>query len=157
MNRQRIIALLRRYLPEYEPTGIIAAPEIAMLSSLRDRRQARKWARLHCGLAGLREMSEYRLAATELGLLHRRAERGLVDDVSSGRRRDGLPAGMKTATSGLPGRLAGPPRPPWAPHGPSCFRPLPARPAPPSRGQTGLRPSPSRVAWTDDGAGPGGP
>jgi len=131
MNRQRIIALLRRYLPEYEPTGIIAAPEIAMLSSLRDRRQARKWARLHCGLAGLREMSEYQLAATELGLLHRRAERGLVDDVSFGRRRDGLLASMKTATSGLLGRLAGPPRPPWAPHGPSCFRPPPARPAPP--------------------------
>jgi hypothetical protein len=35
-------------------------------------------------------MSEYQLAATELGLLHRRAERGLVDDVSFGRRRDGL-------------------------------------------------------------------
>ena len=103
-----------------------------MLSSLRDRRQARQWARLYCGLAGLREMSEYQLAATELGLLHRRAERGLVDDVSFGWRRDGLLAGMNTATSGLLGRLAGPPRPPWAPHGPSCFRPPPAPPAPPA-------------------------
>jgi protease PrsW len=132
LDRRRIIALLRRYLPEYEPTGIIAAPDVAMLSSLRDRRQARQWARLHCGLAGLREMSEYQLAATELGLLHRRAERDLVDEVSFGQRRDGLLAGMKTATSGLLGRLAGPPRPPWAPHGPSCFRPQPARPAPPA-------------------------
>ncbi len=134
MDRRRITTLLRRYLPEYEPTGIISAPDIAMLSSLRDRRQARQWARLHTGLAGLREMSEYQLAATELGLLHRRAERGLVDDVAFGRRRDGLLAGMRTATSGLLGRLAGPPRPPWAPHGPSCFKPpaaRPARPAPP--------------------------
>lgn len=40
MGRRRIIALLRRYLPEYEPTGIIAAPDVVMLSSLRDRRQA---------------------------------------------------------------------------------------------------------------------
>jgi hypothetical protein len=62
--------------------------------------------------------------------LNRRAERGLVDDVSFGWRRDRLLAGMKTATSGLLARLAGPPRPPWAPHGPSCFRPPPAPPAP---------------------------
>ncbi len=38
MDRRRIIALLRRYLPEYERTAIIAAPDVAMLSSLRDRR-----------------------------------------------------------------------------------------------------------------------
>jgi RsiW-degrading membrane proteinase PrsW (M82 family) len=127
MDRRRIIALLRRYLPEYDPSGIITAPDIAMLSSLRDRRQARQWARLHGGLAGLREMAEYQLAATELGLLHRRAERGLVDDASFCQRRDGLLAGMRTAASGLVGRLGGPPRPPWSPHGPSCFKPPPAR------------------------------
>jgi protease PrsW len=44
MDRRRIIALLRRYLPECEPTGIIAAPDAAMLGSLRDRCQARSWA-----------------------------------------------------------------------------------------------------------------
>src|SRR5258708_39306053 len=31
MDRRRIIALLRRYLPAYEPAGIIAAPDVAML------------------------------------------------------------------------------------------------------------------------------
>jgi hypothetical protein len=46
MDRRRIIALLRRYLREYEPTGIIAGPDVAMLSSLRDGPQARQWARL---------------------------------------------------------------------------------------------------------------
>jgi RsiW-degrading membrane proteinase PrsW (M82 family) len=131
VDRRRIIALLRRYLAEYEPTGLVTALDIAMLSSLRDRGQARQWARLHCGLAGLREMSEYQLAATELGLLHRRAERGLVDDATFVRRRDALVTGMRTATSGLLGRLDGPPRPPWAPRGPSCFRPpRPLRPGP---------------------------
>jgi protease PrsW len=144
MDRRRIIALLRRYLPEYEPSGIVTALDVAMLSSMRDRRLARQWARLHCGLAGLREMSEYQLAATELGLLHRRAERDLVDDVSFGRRRDGLLAGMRTATSGLLGRLDGPARPPWAPHGPSCFRPpRPVRPAPEPR-RSSAEPEPDR-------------
>jgi len=128
VDRRRIIALLRRYLPEYEPTGIITAPDVAMLSSLADRRQARQWARLHAGLAGLREMAEYQLAATEVGLLHRRAERGLVDAEAFARRRDGLLGGMQTAAASVLGQVAGPPRPPWAPYGPSAFRP-PDRPA----------------------------
>jgi RsiW-degrading membrane proteinase PrsW (M82 family) len=131
VDRRRIIALLRHYLPEYEPTGAIAAPDVAMLSSLSARRQARQWARLHGGLAGLREMSDYQLAATELGLLHRRAERGLVDDASFGRRRDGLLAGMQAATAGFLSRHGRRPRPPWAPSGPSCFRPS-GRAAPPA-------------------------
>jgi protease PrsW len=131
VDRRRIIALLRHYLPEYEPTGVIAAPDVAMLSSLSARHQARQWARLHGGLAGLREMSDYQLAATELGLLHRRAERGLVDDASFGRRRDGLLAGMQVATAGFLSRHGRRPRPPWAPAGPSCFRPT-ARAAPPA-------------------------
>ena len=114
MDRRRIIALLRHYLPEYEPTGIITALDVAMLSSLTDRRMARQWARLHAGLAGLREMSEYQLAATELGLLHRRAERSLLDADEFARRRDGLLAGMRAATASLLRRVSGPPRPPWA-------------------------------------------
>jgi protease PrsW len=130
MDRRRIIALLRHYLPGYEPTGVIAAPDVAMLSSLSARRQARQWARLHCGLVGLREMSDFQLAATELGLLHRRAERGLVDEASFGQRCDGLQAGMRSATAAFLSRHRGRPRPPWAPSGPSCFRP-PARAAAP--------------------------
>jgi RsiW-degrading membrane proteinase PrsW (M82 family) len=123
MDRRRIVALLHRYLPQYVPTGVITDHDIAMLGNLRDRRQARQWARLHAGLAGLREMSEYQLAATELGLLHRRAERDLVDVDGFAQRRDGLLAGMRASTMIVLDRLDSRPRPPWAAHGTSCFRP----------------------------------
>ena len=123
MDRRRIVRLLHRYLPQYEPTGVITAHDIAMLGNLLDRRQARQWARLHAGLAGLREMSEYQLAATELGLLHRRAERGLVEDDAFTQRREGLLTGMRAATMIVLDRLDGRPRPPWAARGTSCFRP----------------------------------
>jgi len=128
MDRRRIVALLHRYLPQYVPTGVITSHDIAMLGNLRDRRQARQWARLHAGLAGLREMSEYQLAATELGLLHRRAERDLVDDDAFGQRRDGLLAGMRASAMIVLDRLDGRSRPPWAAHGTSAFRPARARP-----------------------------
>src|SRR5258708_37867528 len=104
MDRRRIIALLRRSLPAYEPAGIIAAPDVAMLSSLRDRRQARQWARLHCGLAGLREMSEYQLAATELGPLHRRGPPRPRRRVSFGPRPARGVAGVETAPRAVRGR-----------------------------------------------------
>jgi hypothetical protein len=122
-DRRRIVALLHRYLPRYVPTRVITDHDIAMLGNLRDRRQARQWARLHAGLAGLREMSEYQLAATELGLLHRRAERDLVDDDAFAQRRDGLLAGMRASTMIVLDRLDGRSRPPWAAHGTSAFRP----------------------------------
>jgi protease PrsW len=130
LDRRRMAGLILRYLPEYQATGIVTEHDVSMLSSLPDRRQARQWARLHGGLGGLRDMAEYQLAATELGLLHRRSDRGLVDRASFAQRRDGLLGGMQAATSALLSRLNDPPRPPWAPHGPSCFRPQRSRSAP---------------------------
>ena len=130
MDRGRMIGLIVHYLPEYQETGIVTEADVSMLSSMNDRRQARQWARLHGGLAGLRDMTEYQLAATELGLLHRRSDRGLVDVASFTERRDGLLAGMQTATVSLLGQLTDHTRPPWAPHDPSCFRPRPLRPGP---------------------------
>lgn len=130
MDRRRMIALLRRYLPQYELTGILTGHDVSMLSSMPNRRQARHWARLHGGLGALRDMAEYQLSATELGLLHRRSERGLVDAESFARRRDGLVTGMQAATAAFVGRFNVPPRPPWATQGPSCFRPARGKPAP---------------------------
>ena len=130
LDRRGMTGLILRYLPEYEATGIVSEHDVSMLGSVPDRRQARQWARLHGGLGGLRDMAEYQLAATELGLLHRRSDRGLVDSASFARRRDGLLAGMRAATYALLSRLNDPPRPPWAPHGPSCFRPQRGRPEP---------------------------
>jgi len=124
LDRQRIIGLIRRYLPRYEPTGIISGSDIAMLSSLHARRQARVWARLHGRLGGLRDMSEFQLSATELALLHRRSDRGLVDEKAFAERRDGLLAAMRSATSAFLSRLGGPIRPPWAAYGQSSFQPI---------------------------------
>jgi RsiW-degrading membrane proteinase PrsW (M82 family) len=130
VDRRRIIVLIRRYLPEYEPAGILTALDVSMLSSMPRRRQARAWARLHGGLGALKDMAEYQLSATELGLLHHRSERGLVDSESFAQRRDWLVAGMQAATSAFVVRFAVPPRPPWATQGSSCFRPARGRPAP---------------------------
>jgi protease PrsW len=130
MDRRRMAALIVRYLTDYQATGIVTRADISMLCSLPDRRQARQWARLHGGLGGLRDMTEYQLTATELGLLHRRSDRGLVDVAAFVQRRDGLLGGMQAATSAFLSRLNDPPRPPWAPHDASCFRPQHRRPAP---------------------------
>jgi hypothetical protein len=75
-------------------------------------------------------MAEYQLSATELGLLHRRSERGLVDTESFALRRDGLVVEMRAATSAFVGRFPVPPRPPWATQGSSCFRPTRGHPTP---------------------------
>jgi protease PrsW len=139
LDRRRMIALIRHYLPEYEPDGILTQLDIAMLSSMPRRRQARHWARLHGGLGALRDISEYQLCATELGLLHRRSERGLVDGDAFAQRRDGLVAEMRGATADFLGRFSVPPRPPWATQGPSCFRP--ARRHPESAPQPDAPPS----------------
>jgi protease PrsW len=142
MDRGRMIRLILHYLPEYQPTGVVTEADVSMLSSMPDRRQARQWARLHGGLAGLRDMTEYQLAATELGLLHRRSDRGLVDVASFTARRDGLLGGMQTATVSLLSQLNDQTRPPWAPHDPSCFRtrPLRSRPKTAQRDDAATRP-----------------
>ncbi|MEV0147457.1 MULTISPECIES: PrsW family intramembrane metalloprotease [unclassified Nonomuraea] len=79
-DRRRIVALLQRYLPPYEPTRLVDAADIRMLSALPRRRKARQWARAYGGKRGLRAMRDYQLAATELGLLHERAARHVVDE-----------------------------------------------------------------------------
>jgi protease PrsW len=129
LDRRRMISLIRRYLPEYEPVGILTALDVSMLSSMPYRRQARAWARLHGGLGALRDMAEYQLSATELGLLHRRCDLGLVDIEAFAQRRDGLVVGMQASVSAFVGRFSVPPRPPWATGGSSSFRPSRGRPA----------------------------
>ncbi|WP_055482164.1 PrsW family intramembrane metalloprotease [Sphaerimonospora mesophila] len=79
-DRRRIVGLINHYLPPYEAHGLINQADIFMLSSLKGRRQARLWAKAHGGRAGVRAMTDYQLAATELGLLHARAARGGVEE-----------------------------------------------------------------------------
>lgn len=108
-DRQRIVRLIHHYLPPYERYGVISQADILMLSSLNGRRQARSWAKTHGGRAGARAMSDYQLAATELGLLHARAARGGMDVQSFRTAQRSLVDLMLHARRSLPLAPPGPP------------------------------------------------
>ncbi|MGW0480125.1 PrsW family intramembrane metalloprotease [Nonomuraea sp. NPDC003214] len=101
-DRRRIVALIQRYLPPYEPTKLVSKDDIIMLSALPRRRRARQWARMYGGKRGLRAMSDYQLAATELGLLHERAARRMVDDQTFHEEQRALLECMSTARADFP-------------------------------------------------------
>ncbi|KAB8195086.1 PrsW family intramembrane metalloprotease [Nonomuraea phyllanthi] len=101
-DRRRIVALIQRYLPPYEPTKLVTEADVFMLSAFPRRRQARQWARLHGGKRGLRAMRDYQLAATELGLLHERAARRMVDDQTFHEEQRALLECMSTARADFP-------------------------------------------------------
>ncbi|GGS56948.1 membrane protein [Planobispora rosea] len=101
-DRRRIVGLIHAYLPAYQPTGLVAPYDLHMLSSLPGRRQARKWAMAHGGRPGLRAMSDYQLAATELGLLHERAARHVIDERTFNDEQHALLACMAEARRNFP-------------------------------------------------------
>jgi protease PrsW len=120
-DRRRIAALIWRYLPVYEPTGLVTEADLRMLSTLRARRAARRWAWSTGGYSAARAMQDYQLAATELALLHQRLQRGVIaPDAFEARRRDLLGL-MAVARQAFFARQPEPPPPPWAPAGPSGF------------------------------------
>ncbi|NUT44760.1 MAG: PrsW family intramembrane metalloprotease [Thermoactinospora sp.] len=125
-DRRRIVGLLQRYLPPYQPTKLVNSADIYMLSALSRRRQARQWAQAHGGKKGLRAMSDYQLAATELGLLHERAERHMIDDQTFHEEQRALLECMSVAREGFPvpqqhasSIAMGSPPPGYAPGAPS--------------------------------------
>ncbi|GAA3650744.1 PrsW family intramembrane metalloprotease [Nonomuraea antimicrobica] len=125
-DRRRIVALIQRYLPPYEPTKLVNEADIYMLSTFSRRRQARQWARAHGGRRGRRAMRDYQLAATELGLLHERAARHMVDEHTFHEEQRALLECMSTARADLPVALTharsvarGSPPPGYAPGAPS--------------------------------------
>ncbi|MFI6297498.1 PrsW family intramembrane metalloprotease [Nonomuraea sp. NPDC050790] len=101
-DRRRIVGLIQRYLPPYEPTRLVDQADIHMLSALSRRRRARQWASAHGGKRGLRAMSDYQLAATELGLLHDRAARRVVDEQTFHEEQRALLECMSAARAGFP-------------------------------------------------------
>jgi len=129
-DRRRTVRLIWRFLPAYQGSGVVTEADLQMLSTLRGRRAARLWARGTGGRPAAHAMRDYQLAATELALVHQRAERGLIDAAGfDGRCRD-LLALMATARDACPRQDGGPGSPPWARHGYTGFgygRP-PARP-----------------------------
>jgi RsiW-degrading membrane proteinase PrsW (M82 family) len=75
-DRRRMVGLIRRILPAYQATGVVNEADVRMLCTLRERRQARRWARETGGRPRARAMVAYQLAATELALAHQRVRRG---------------------------------------------------------------------------------
>ncbi|MGF0118380.1 PrsW family glutamic-type intramembrane protease [Promicromonospora sp. Marseille-Q5078] len=96
-DRARIVALIGRHLPQYGPLGVVTLPDVVMLTSLTRRRRARERVRAAGGPGPARAMRDYQQAATELAMLHRRLDRGLVDQAAFERRRRPLLALMLAA------------------------------------------------------------
>ncbi len=74
--RRRESRLIGSHLQVYERTGWFTAPEVAMLTSMPQRRAARAWARSVAGPPGLRAMRAFQDASTELAFLRARMSRG---------------------------------------------------------------------------------
>ncbi|MBA9006161.1 PrsW family intramembrane metalloprotease [Thermomonospora cellulosilytica] len=128
VERRDTVRRIARYLPAYQPTGLVTPQDVRMLESMAARRAARRWARAAGGPPAARAMSDYQLAATELALLHKRAERGTADPAWLVQRRDallGLMAVTRQAFLSAPSLRPVPQ--PWA-------GPGPAGPVPPPGG-----------------------
>ncbi|MFD8532653.1 PrsW family intramembrane metalloprotease [Streptosporangium canum] len=134
-DRKRIVALIQTYLPAYQATGLVGPHDVAMLSSLPSRRQARQWARTNGGRAGLRAMNDYQLAATELGLLHERARRHMIGERTFNEEQHALLECMAGARAHfpVPAGQAPPAAQGYAPPGPAPQPPPGAGPYPPYR------------------------
>lgn len=120
-DRRRLVRLIGQYLPPYEATGLVTAADIGMLGSLRRRRRARAWAMATAGLPAAEAMSDYQLAATELALLHSKADHGVVTAPEFLDRQHDLVALMHAAREAFLSRRQAPPPAPWAAAGGSGF------------------------------------
>lgn len=112
-ERHRLVGLIVHYLPKYIPTGVVAMVDVQMLSSLKARKAAREWASARGGRASAEAMREYQQAATELALLHERAEHAAAEPIELENQRQALLWVMQRARATfLPG--GGTARLPWA-------------------------------------------
>ncbi|GAA2155084.1 PrsW family intramembrane metalloprotease [Actinomadura napierensis] len=130
VERRHTVRRIEAYLPMYAGTGLVTPQDVRMLRSIPSRRAARRWAKSVGGPPAGRAMVDYQLAATELALLHKRADRGNAEPHWFATRRDSLLELMSLARQAFlrtPPRRGGPAAgaPPWAPQGPSGFLPPP--------------------------------
>jgi RsiW-degrading membrane proteinase PrsW (M82 family) len=119
-DRQRIVAMIRRFLPDFTDQGAVTVSDITMLASLRLRRLGRQWARLNFGIAEMRAMAEYQLAATELAMACNRISLGRTTEEVFLRHRDDSLTMMRAAAEVVRSRNPLAP-PPWVPDGRSVF------------------------------------
>ncbi|GLY81774.1 hypothetical protein Airi01_100410 [Actinoallomurus iriomotensis] len=149
-ERRQTVRLIRLHLPMYAGTGLVTPQDVQMLGSIALRRRARQWARMAGGSQAARAMGDYQLAATELALLHQRAERGVAEPAWFYRRRLDLMNLMHVARQAFQVRRTRPLMPPWAGPDQSGFlRPGPSFGPPP--------PGPFRPQGPYGSEGPYGP
>jgi RsiW-degrading membrane proteinase PrsW (M82 family) len=77
--RNREGRIIGQFLQPYVPTGWLAPGEVAMLASMRQRREARSWAKLNGGAGSLSSMRAFQDTASELALLRARMHHHRVD------------------------------------------------------------------------------
>jgi len=75
-TRQRELRTVREELPAYVLAGWLLPHEPFVLGSMKDRREAREFARRHGGRPAGREVAAYEAYATSLAFLRRRGRRG---------------------------------------------------------------------------------
>ncbi len=119
-DRRRLVAMITTFLPDFEHPAVVTPADITMLASLRLRRLGRQWARLNLGVAGMRGMAEYQLAATELAMACNRATRGRTTPEAFARHRDDSLSLMRAAAEVVRARDPLYP-PPWTPGEQSVF------------------------------------
>ena len=85
--RYREGRLIRTYLSQYADAGWLSHQEVAMLSSLPARRQARIWANQQGGKAAVASMRAFQDGASDLALLRARMVRGSAERDAAARER----------------------------------------------------------------------
>jgi RsiW-degrading membrane proteinase PrsW (M82 family) len=88
IDRQRVVAMITMFLPDFEHPDVVMMTDVPMLASLRMRRLGRQWARLNVGVDGRRAMARYQLAATELAMACNRNSFGRTTEEAYARHRD---------------------------------------------------------------------
>jgi len=129
-DRRRMVGEIRHYLPAYRETGLVTDSDVTMLASLSERHRARNWARATGGLPAAAAMGDYQLAATELALLHAKADRRVLPARTFRRRQHDLLGLMYVARKSFLSRHETPPVAPWAPPGGSGLARHTVYPAP---------------------------
>jgi len=103
--RRREGRLIGQFLRPYADVGWLSAGEVAMLSSMPRRREARAWARANRGRRGLAAMRAFQDTASELALLRRRVVHSAADEHAVAQERELLAAlrARRAEFVGLPG------------------------------------------------------
>ncbi len=110
-DRRRVVGMITAFLPGFTDPAVVTAPDISMLASLRLRRLGRQWARLNVGVGGMRAVTEYQLAATELAMACNRNSLGRTTPEAFSRHRDDSLTLMRAAAAVVRARepLSSPP------------------------------------------------